>query len=383
MPGPLGDRIDSMIDPILAAFDETIKKKIDGELVEVYLSGQAEMVDWGKTKGGIPISYEGPPMQAAIDWAEKHGAKLVTQMDEETKRRLANVISQGIENKRGVPGISRDLRQAFGDMAKYRSDMIARTETANALSQSSLDAMNDMGVEGKEWVWGGSDCDICKKNEAKGVIRVDDVFPSGHEAPPAHPNCTCAISPAFLKGKPARKAPAGEPEVKSFDAKTADEYVKQNYGDIKFAKGEKDVAGMYTRTIMFNDKVRSGDASIKAYSKQLDNAIGKCALKDNVKVYRGVGRNVFPDSNMAGKIFTDKGYVSTSLNKEIAKEFSRGKGSTVMEIVMPKGAKGLPMEVIGKGIRNEAEILLPRGSQFKIVSDKLVAGKRYLTAEVM
>lgn len=194
-----GGEAEDILDPIIKAFQSKIIKEISGQLVEIYLSGMAEMVDWGKTKGGIPISYEGPPMQAAIDWADKYGAKLVTKMDEETKRRLANVISQGIENKRGVPGISRDLRQTFTDMAKYRSDMIARTETANALSQSSLDAMNDMGVDGKEWVWGGTDCDICEENEAKGVIPVDDVFPSGHEAPPAHPNCTCAIAPAIIK----------------------------------------------------------------------------------------------------------------------------------------------------------------------------------------
>jgi len=190
------DRIGSMIGPLLAAFSTTLTKEINGQLVEIYLFGIAEMISWGKTKA---IDYEGPPMQAAIDWAEKHGAKLVKGMDEESKRRIANVISQGIENKRGVPGISRDIRQAFGDMAKYRSDMIARTETANALSQSSLDAMRGMGVEGKEWVWGGSDCDICAENEAKGVISVNDIFPSGHEAPPAHPNCTCAIAPVMLK----------------------------------------------------------------------------------------------------------------------------------------------------------------------------------------
>ena len=56
-----------------------------GQLAEIYISGQAEIITWGKTKGGIPIAYEGPPIQQAIGWAEKHGAQLVTQMDEETR----------------------------------------------------------------------------------------------------------------------------------------------------------------------------------------------------------------------------------------------------------------------------------------------------------
>ena len=70
-------------------------------------------------------------------------------MSEENKKRLAHTISQGIEQKRGIPGISRDIRKTFDDMSKHRSELIARTETANALSQASLDTMEDMVIDGK------------------------------------------------------------------------------------------------------------------------------------------------------------------------------------------------------------------------------------------
>lgn len=194
----LGEETRDILDPLLAALDEIITVRINGHLTNIYISATAEMITWGKTKGGIPIAYEGPPISEAIEWAQKQGAKLVTQMNTETKRRLAQSVSDGIKNKRGIPGLSRDIRKSFTDMSKYRSRMIARTETANALSQASLDRMKDMDIEGKEWIWPGGDCDICADNQADGVIPVNQAFSSGEMNPPAHPNCMCAIAPARL-----------------------------------------------------------------------------------------------------------------------------------------------------------------------------------------
>jgi len=198
---PLEKDVANILDPILATLDKKLKASVAGELAEIHISGTAEMVTWGKTKGGIPIAYEGPPIQGAIDWAGKHGAELVTQMAEETKRRLAHTIGEGIANKRGIPGLARDIRNTFGDMTKYRSELIARTETANALSQASLDSMEDMGIDGKEWVTAGDDLvsDECLGNEAEGIIPYNQVFSGGVMAPPQHPDCRCTIAPARLK----------------------------------------------------------------------------------------------------------------------------------------------------------------------------------------
>ncbi len=198
---PLAKDIDNILNPILATFDDTLTATLDGQLAEVYVSGQAEMISYGKTKLGVPIAYEGPPISQAIDWAEKHAATLVKGLDEETKKRLAHTISQGIENKRGIPGLSRDIRTTFGDMSKHRSELIARTETANALSTASLDSMGDMSITGKEWVTAGDSdvSDDCLGNEAQGVIPVGQMFSGGVGAPPQHPDCRCSLAPARLR----------------------------------------------------------------------------------------------------------------------------------------------------------------------------------------
>ncbi len=198
---PLNKDVENILNPILASFDKKIEAEISGQIAETYISGQAEMITWGKTKGGVPIAFEGPPISQAINWAEKHAASMVTEMDAETKRRLAHTISQGIENKRGVPGLARDIRNTFTDMSKHRSELIARTETANALSEASLDTMKDMGIDGKEWVTAGDDLvsDDCSGNEAEGVIPRGQSFSGGVDAPPQHPDCRCTVAPARLR----------------------------------------------------------------------------------------------------------------------------------------------------------------------------------------
>jgi len=204
------DGIHSTLDPLLALFSESLEVMVNGHLVTIYISKSVEMMTWGKTLGGIPIAYEGPPIEQAISYAEKHCATLVTRMDEETKRRLAQVISEGIQNKRGVPGIATDIKRELGWMGRGRPSaikgltmqgramMIARTETNDALSQAFMDRAKDMGIEYKEVVNGPAPCDICASNAAEGIVPLNHTFGSGHTRPPFHPNCVCALAPARL-----------------------------------------------------------------------------------------------------------------------------------------------------------------------------------------
>lgn len=186
-----------ILDSLLAALRTSLLYRLNGHLVAIYISGSAEMVSYGKTKLGLPIYYEGPPIEQAIAYTQKHCAKLVTQMDEETKHRLAQVIRDGIKNKRGIPGLQRDIRHSFTNMSKTRATMIARTETNDALSQAFMDKAHAMNIEGKEWLT-FDPCPICEGNATDGVIPIDQSFSSGDMRPPAHPNCRCSLAPAML-----------------------------------------------------------------------------------------------------------------------------------------------------------------------------------------
>jgi len=87
-------------------------------------------------------------------------------------------------------------------MSKYRSELIAKTETRNALFNAGNDMRLDMGIKGKEWVLGSGgergNCPDCLTNAAAGIIPANQSFPFGEFN--IHPGCTCAVAPARLKG---------------------------------------------------------------------------------------------------------------------------------------------------------------------------------------
>jgi SPP1 gp7 family putative phage head morphogenesis protein len=193
--------LNGFINPILSVFVNDLQYRLNGYLVTAYLRGSAQMVQWGRTKTtDMPIYYEGPPMQDAINYASKHTATLVKGLNDETRDLMRNTIEKAIKEKRGIPGLARDLRTQFDNMTKVRSQVIARTETADALEQSFMDRAKDIGVTGKEWIV-TDPCPICEANGNEGPVPLDHVFSSGDMRPPAHPNCRCALAPVMLKEK--------------------------------------------------------------------------------------------------------------------------------------------------------------------------------------
>ena len=194
--------IEDTLDPILAIFRSRLEATIVNHAAKVYLRGSAKMVQFGRTLvTDKPIFFEGPPMQDAINFASKRGAQLVTKMDQETKERLAQVVSDAIKDKRGVDGLARDIRKEFADMKKSRAQLISKSETRDALFHASQDRMEDLGVTGKQWILGsggaGGNCPDCIANANAGIISIDAEFPTPQYE--IHPGCTCGIAPAMIR----------------------------------------------------------------------------------------------------------------------------------------------------------------------------------------
>ena len=190
--------INDFVDPILRSFTDSLATRLNGHLVTAYLRGSAEMLEWGRTKTtDMPIYYEGPPMRQAMTYAQKRSTLLVKGLNDETREQMRSIIEYGIKQKRGIPGLSRDLRNQINNMSKVRAKMIARTETCDALESAFMDRAKDMGVTGKEWVV-TDPCPICDENGNAGAIPIDKPFPSGDMRPPAHPNCRCALAPVMI-----------------------------------------------------------------------------------------------------------------------------------------------------------------------------------------
>ena len=151
----------------------------------------------------------------ATDWASARAAEMVgmrlvngqlvdnpnarwvitEQQREDTAQMVVNALEGGWSNDKLASELSKAA--AFDS---DRAELIARTETAMADVQGNMAAYrNSSVVTGKQWILGAEACDDCVANSAVGSIGLMDLFPSGDDGPPAHPNCRCDILPTVVE----------------------------------------------------------------------------------------------------------------------------------------------------------------------------------------
>jgi len=132
------------------------------------------------------------------------------------------------------------------------------------------------------------------------------------------------------------------------------------YDEEEMLKGYK--TGDY-RTINRCRSLRDGIETSEIH--MMDAAIARApTLPQNTRVYRGIHAKYASDLK-EGDVWSDKGYISTSADKKVASVFSRE--GAVVEILVRKGQPGLYLEPFAPTPYYEAEILLPRGSKFRIL----------------
>lgn len=148
---------------------------------------------FGDAAGLVDVTFalDNPFVQTVL----KDLAKKVRGIAETTREDIQMLVGQ----QAGNGWSNEELAQAIRDQGITRSEsramLIARTETAAAYSQGSIAAYRASGVVSQvEWLLGPDPCEICQGLDG---ARADlgEEFADGISAPPAHPNCTCALSP--------------------------------------------------------------------------------------------------------------------------------------------------------------------------------------------
>lgn len=136
--------------------------------------------------------------QQTIDLGRKVAALRVTGIDTTTRRLLAGTIADAMTGpNRGVPAVSRAIRDKFDSFSVERAGLIANTEINSIMSQATLSRSQSLGARRKEWLTVGDDRvsqEICLPNEGQGSIPINKAFGSLQQAPPGHPRCRCALS---------------------------------------------------------------------------------------------------------------------------------------------------------------------------------------------
>lgn len=141
----------------------------------------------------------------ALSWAKDHAAMLVGKtedpeysLDDSTRDMIRATIANGIESNMSMPDIADDLADSYA-FSDERALTIASTEITSANSLGALEGYKVVEEDGtdikKSWLVMDDGCPICQENADAGPIPLDEEFPSGDQAPGAHPHCRCVLVP--------------------------------------------------------------------------------------------------------------------------------------------------------------------------------------------
>ena len=167
--------------------------------------------------GGLEGAFDidNPLVQEFI---KEYSYKFAQGINETTVASLQTAMSKGMSEGLGMDGIAKLIRGVFDNCTKYRSLLIARTETIRASNGAAREAYRQSEVvEGMEWLTTADDrrCSFCLAMDGKVVGLDENYFELGdsltigsgtekatmkfdYEAvgyPPLHPACRCTVVP--------------------------------------------------------------------------------------------------------------------------------------------------------------------------------------------
>ncbi|TWU22448.1 ADP-ribosyltransferase exoenzyme [Novipirellula galeiformis] len=153
--------------------------------------------------------------------------------------------------------------------------------------------------------------------------------------------------------KPREKAQA-KPEAKPLTKQEADAVTA--YSTRKFQE--------------INGDLRSGKGTRnKATIQKLDSAIAKSKTTTDQQLFRAAKIPAIDEALKSGNIegleFSDHAYTSTSKDKSRADNFARD-GARMFKVNVPKGSSAIDVGDHAGGLKGEQEVLLPRGSKFRV-----------------
>jgi len=139
--------------------------------------------------GGLVLPSNAAAYPPAIRFAEQHGGALITNINETTRERTAEIIAQALRDKKDPLALQEDLMASDGPYGQGRANMIGRTESAFAAHVGQANEWRSQGFTHVK-IFDGEDDEICA--EANGSIwSIEDYL----ENPIGHPNCRRRASP--------------------------------------------------------------------------------------------------------------------------------------------------------------------------------------------
>lgn len=364
---------------------------------------------------GVDAFLRDPTLRDRFDNFVAENVRLVRNIPTEFETSLSSMVSGAVTSARPHPALAADIERRFG-VSRSRAQLIARDQVGKAYADLNHMRQRELGIAkfiwrtvGDERVRDGEDGPQDHASLNGETYSYDD--PPNTGTGPALPgddvNCRCYAEPVFDgllapegeeeakpsssvsvpatlgEGEEATAAPRrsrGEPELApdvSYQPRSrewADENLPvtvtgaQRSAIDVYQGGEYGVVNGYLRktpagfdqTVPKASRELSNDQTIGETVKQIDAAMAKSKIPEDVLVYRGV----VGDMPRLGQKVRDPAYQSTSLDEKVAEGFAGANGYK-LEIEVPAGQHAVYVSGVMGGA--EAEILLPRGTTLQVV----------------
>jgi len=176
--GEWNKKLDSIMSPLIRA--------------SVISGGESLIEDFGL---GIDFDIASPFVGDFFDMRE---AK-INHINRDTYDKLTKTLEEGITEGESIAKLSKRIESVYDDAKGYRSKLIARTETNTANNFGHMAAMQQAGIEKKEWVTANDEDvrDTHTMNQTQGCIGLHNEFYGTSEQYPGEPNCRCAVIPCL------------------------------------------------------------------------------------------------------------------------------------------------------------------------------------------
>lgn len=392
---------------------ETLTPIIESQLT----AGMEEGID--KIGGMLSFDINRPEIG---DFIGNYTYRFCFNVNTETQSELRKLFQTAEAEGRTLAQLTDEVQDRFANFGRYRAARIARTETARSRQAGEVQSWKQSGVvQGYYWQANSDACPFCLEIDAKygqsgqhitfgenfidrgGSVEVGEqsltMNYSDIPHPPLHPNCRCELVPIFMGEEAEQPTPPKESQRASHEEfRQISEEGGKEWADGVFENAQNQITpeeihavdryqgGGYDR---INGELRKGRISSGArpFVKNIDAAIAKSAMPENVVLYRGfTSTDVVQNWNrIVGTTIKDKAFASTSISPRIARRFidqaPKIAPKVLAEIHVPKGTKGLWMGS-ARASTEELEILLHRNIKFKVIKAVKRKGIHHLILEV-
>lgn len=191
------------LDELLTALSDDMRGKIQPAMVDGLLRSADELL------GRLGIDYETERLGSRAErWARQYTYDLVTGIEDTTRDRIGRAVGEYFQDGTlDLRGLGARLDTIVGP---GRGQRIAITEATRASAQGERQLVKELNAENPDLqfaeVWQTSRdemvCPVCGGLQGVRREKAGFVHPDGttYDAPPAHPNCRCAVRTVLIGG---------------------------------------------------------------------------------------------------------------------------------------------------------------------------------------